>query len=295
MAPARAPTPEEAWEAAERAREARRAAELRTPSGGVLTISAGVCSTWTQATAPARAVPAGRRRPLLGEGHGRNTTRLLPPRGRRGALGRGARRPPGARARPWRRSARWPARSTRKDPLTQRHSERVADLAAQLAAALGWSLEAARAAARRRPRARRRQDRHPGRDPAQARPADPRGVRADQGPRRPRRADRRRRAAARAGRVGPPPPRALGRRAATRTGSRARRSPTARASWRVADAWDVDDERARLPRPPLADAEALEECRRSTGGQFAPEVVAALERLLDAGLGYGDTPVDRAA
>ena len=41
--------------------------------------------------------------------------------------------------------------------------------------------------------------------------------------------------------------------------------------------------------------EALEEVRRSTGGQFAPEVVAGLERLLDAGLGYGDTPVDRAA
>ena len=41
--------------------------------------------------------------------------------------------------------------------------------------------------------------------------------------------------------------------------------------------------------------EALEEVRRSTGGQFAPEVVAGLERLLDAGLGLGDAPVDRAA
>ena len=35
--------------------------------------------------------------------------------------------------------------------------------------------------------------------------------------------------------------------------------------------------------------------RRSTGGQFAPEVVEALERLLDAGLGVGDAPVDQAA
>ena len=30
--------------------------------------------------------------------------------------------------------------------------------------------------------------------------------------------------------------------------------------------------------------EALEEVRRSTGSQFAPEAVAGLERLLDAGL-----------
>ena len=55
-----------------------------------------------------------------------------------------------------------------------------------------------------------------------------------------------------------------------------------------------DDERAGVPRAAHA-AEALEEVRRSTGGQFAPAIVEALERLLDAGLGYGDAPVDQAA
>ena len=62
----------------------------------------------------------------------------------------------------------------------------------------------------------------------------------------------------------------------------------------VADSWDVmTSERAyHVPRTV---PEALEEVRRSTGGQFAPEIVSALERLLDAGLGYGQPPVDRAA
>ena len=62
----------------------------------------------------------------------------------------------------------------------------------------------------------------------------------------------------------------------------------------VADSWDVmTSERAyHVPRTV---PEALEEVRRSTGGQFAPEIVEALEHLLDAGFGVGDAPVDQAA
>ena len=46
----------------------------------------------------------------------------------------------------------------------------------------------------------------------------------------------------------------------------------------VADAWDAMIS-ARPYGPPLPDHEALAECRRESGGQFAPEAIAALERL----------------
>ena len=51
----------------------------------------------------------------------------------------------------------------------------------------------------------------------------------------------------------------------------------------VADSWDVmTSERAyHVPR---SIEDALAEVRRSTGGQFSPDAVHGLERLLDAGL-----------
>ncbi|WP_217914092.1 HD-GYP domain-containing protein [Miltoncostaea marina] len=48
----------------------------------------------------------------------------------------------------------------------------------------------------------------------------------------------------------------------------------------VADAWDAMRHRAFNGRP-LDEAEALDECRREAGHQFAPAVVAALEQALE--------------
>ena len=50
----------------------------------------------------------------------------------------------------------------------------------------------------------------------------------------------------------------------------------------VADAWDVMTS-DRPYSPPLSVEDALEECRMSTGGQFDPRVVAALEALVESG------------
>ena len=90
--------PEEAWAAAERARQAVRAAELRRPRRRA-DVSAGICAHGAGRGA-GRAVPARRRRPLLGQVPRPQHDGLLPPRGRRGALGRRARPPPGALAGP---------------------------------------------------------------------------------------------------------------------------------------------------------------------------------------------------
>ena len=134
-------TPEEAWEVAERARQAVRAEELRTPSGGVLTISAGVCST-EEATAPAELFRLADGALYWAKCHGRNTTvcyrsevvEALSAAERAHRLERSQ-----ALA-----TIRALARAVdARDPNTQRHSERVGDLAAQLAVALGWSLEEA--------------------------------------------------------------------------------------------------------------------------------------------------------
>ncbi len=50
----------------------------------------------------------------------------------------------------------------------------------------------------------------------------------------------------------------------------------------LADAWDVMTS-LRSYSSPLAPAAALAECREHAGGQFAPDAVAALERLVQAG------------
>ena len=51
----------------------------------------------------------------------------------------------------------------------------------------------------------------------------------------------------------------------------------------VADAWDVMTS-ARPYSAPISAEAAGEEFRRMTGTQFAPEVVAALERLVATGI-----------
>ena len=238
------------------------------------------------------ALPARRRRALLGEGHGRNTTVCyrsevvedLSAAERAHRLERSQ-----ALA-----TIRVLARAVdARDPSTQRHSERVADLAAQLATALGWTLEEAAEL----------------RDAGLVHDVGKIGI-PDAILLKPGRLTREEyeqikdHAALGAQIVSDvllPEQVAWVRHhherwdgAATRTASPASRSRSARASSAVADAWDVmTSERAyHVPRTL---PEALEEVRRSTGSQFAPEAVAGLERLLDAGLGLGDAPVDRAA
>jgi diguanylate cyclase (GGDEF)-like protein/PAS domain S-box-containing protein len=284
-------TPEEAWEAAERARQAVRAEELRTPSGGVLTISAGVCST-EQATAPAELFRLADGALYWAKCHGRNTTvcyrsevvEALSAAERAHRLERSQ-----ALA-----TIRALARAVdARDPNTQRHSERVGDLAAQLAVALGWSLEEAA----------KLRDAGLVHDVGKIGIPDAILLKPDRLTR-----DEYEQVKAHA---------ALGAQivndillpeqvawvrhhherwdgAGYPDAIAGEDIPVGARILAVADSWDVmTSERAyHVPRTL---PEALEEVRRSTGGQFAPEVVAGLERLLDAGLGFGDVPVDRAA
>jgi diguanylate cyclase (GGDEF)-like protein/PAS domain S-box-containing protein len=284
-------SPDEAWEVAERARQAVRAAELRTPSGGVLTISAGVCST-EQASAAAELFRLADGALYWAKCHGRNTTvcyrsevvEALSAAERAHRLERSQ-----ALA-----TIRALARAVdARDPNTQRHSERVGDLAAQLAVALGWSLEEAAKL----------------RDAGLVHDVGKIGI-ADAILLKPGRLTREEYEQVKAHA-------ALGAQivndillpeqvawvrhhherwdgAGYPDGIGGEDIPVGARILAVADSWDVmTSERAyHVPRTV---PEALEEVRRSTGGQFAPEIVSALERLLDAGLGYGQPPVDRAA
>ena len=106
-----------------------RAAELRTPSGGVLTISAGVCAT-DQATAAAELFRLADGALYWAKCHGRNTTVCY-----RSEVVEASPPPSGPTA--WSARRRWPTHPRpgpggrrASDPHTQRHSERVADLAA---------------------------------------------------------------------------------------------------------------------------------------------------------------------
>ena len=222
----------DAWQAAERARLAVASRRPR-PGHRRLTISAGVCELG-QAGAPMRAAAAGRRRPLLGEGpRPRPRASATRPTWSRSSPTRSA--PPASSAS--RRSApsgRWPARWTPRTRTRMRHSRARRRDGRAAGARAGLERRPACACCTRRrllhdvgkiARARR--------GALQAGPAHRGGVRARP---RARRAAGREIVAdvliARAGGVGARPPRALRRRAATRTASPARTSPTAPGSWR---------------------------------------------------------------
>ena len=134
-----------------------------------------------------------------------------------------------------------------RDVYTGSHSERVADLAGSRRRAHGPDPGARRADPARREPARPRQARHPRGDPPQARPAHrsraarARASSADRLPdaREPRRDAGRR--------MGPPPPRALGRHRLSRRAAR-RRHPARRAHHLRRRRVRRDDERPRLPQ-----------------------------------------------
>ena len=76
--------------------------------------------------------------------HGRDTTRRYTPEVGRGALGRGARRAPGALARPWPASARWRAPSTRRTRPRSATPSASPTSPRSSRSALGWSLDGGR-------------------------------------------------------------------------------------------------------------------------------------------------------
>ena len=176
------------------------------------------------------AAAQGRRGALLGQGaRARRDLRLLA-RGGQGALGPGARRSARADGNPQRDAGARP-RDRRQGSV---HAESLrAGVAHGGAARPGGGLEpsAGRPPARGGVGARRGEDRRARRDPPEADEPDARRVRPGEAPRRARGRHRRRGAVARSGRLDPPPPRALGRRAATPMGSPARRFRTAPACW----------------------------------------------------------------
>ena len=194
---------------------------------------------------------------------GRPRPRPAPPaRGRRGA-GRRAHR----RARPPRRRGRPDAR-----PGPRR---RVADLSVALAARLDWS-------PRRQARLHRAARVH---DAGKAllstdllsRPAPlttPRPPTCASTP--PSGRPRRRRPRSRAGALGPPPPRALGRRRLPRRPGRPRH-PRRRADPRARRRLGRDDDRPPVPRALSAD-EALARSTGSAARQFMPDAAAAAAR-----------------
>jgi diguanylate cyclase (GGDEF)-like protein/PAS domain S-box-containing protein len=273
-------TAEDARTLAEAAREAVRAAEIRAPGGGLLTLSAGIAGT-DQASTAAELFQLADGALYWAKGHGRNTTVCY-----HSAVVEEL--SAGERAQRLERSQalgtiRALARAVdARDPNTQRHSERVGDLAAQIAVAFGWSLEAAA------------QLRDAGLvhdvgkigvpdaillKPDRLTPAEYEQVKAH--------------AALGAQIVRDillPDQVAWVRHHHERwdgqgypAGIGGEEIPHGARILAVADSWDVmTSERAyHVPR---SRADALAEVRRSTGTQFAPDAVAALERLVEAGL-----------
>jgi diguanylate cyclase (GGDEF)-like protein len=268
------------WRAAETARHAVLAAEIRTPCGALLTVSAGIATTSQAATAPELFRLADGAL-YWAKGHGRNTSvcyhsdvvEELSAAERAQRLERSQ-----AVA-----TIRALARAVdARDPTTQRHSERVGDLAAQIAVAIGWSLE----------------------DASQLRDA---GLVHDVGKIGVPDA-----VLLKPGRLTPEEYEQV--KGHAELGAQIVRDVLlpAQVSWvrhhherwdghgypngiagdaipvgarilALADSWDVMiSERAyHVPRSP---ADALAEVRGSTGRQFAPDAVAGLERLVDAGL-----------
>ena len=117
------------------------------------------CASWARRARPMELLRLADGALYWAKAHGRNRLRPLLPRRGRGALRRGARRPPRARSRPSMPSWRWPAPWTRRIRTRCSTRERVAEMAARVALEMGWSADRVRPAARGGGAARRRQDR----------------------------------------------------------------------------------------------------------------------------------------